>query len=160
MAKRRNDGDSPLVTLLLVVVILGGMGYLAYDHWDQLKTLDIESLKQMVGLGEPPPTPTVASHPRPTMPPPSENPSPSAETAQSTNNSGAPVVPVIGKPRPTYPAQDHWTWTTSDGKTYNDVKIEKIQGDYVTIIHSDGGARVPISTLPDDLQKQLNYYNQ
>ncbi len=55
------------------------------------------------------------------------------------------------------PKQDNWTWTTTDGKTYSKVKIVKVEPDSVTILNSDGGARVPISTLPVDIQKQLNY---
>ncbi len=80
-------------------------------------------------------------------------------TTQPSNDTGNPVIPVVGRPRPELPAREHWTWTTTDGKTYNEVKVEKIQGDFVTIIHADGGARLPISTLPDDIQKQLNEYS-
>jgi len=67
--------------------------------------------------------------------------------------------PPIGQPRPVFPAQDHWTWKTTDGKTYQEVKIEKIEKDYVTIFYAEGGVRIPISTLPDDLQKVLDDYS-
>lgn len=55
------------------------------------------------------------------------------------------------------PSQPNWTWTTSDGKTYKNVVITKVEADCVTILHADGGARINIATLPPDIQKQLNY---
>jgi hypothetical protein len=55
------------------------------------------------------------------------------------------------------PAQTNWTWTTMDGKTYQNVVVTKIEPDTVTITHSLGVAHVDISTLPADIQKQLNY---
>jgi hypothetical protein len=64
----------------------------------------------------------------------------------------------VGKPRPILPAHDHWNWTTTDGKTYQNVTIVRFEGDDVVILHSDGGARLHISTLPDDVQKELNDY--
>jgi hypothetical protein len=48
-------------------------------------------------------------------------------------------------------------WTTTSGTTYHDVKIVKIEADYVTIQDSDGGAKIDISKLPPDIQKTLNY---
>jgi hypothetical protein len=48
-------------------------------------------------------------------------------------------------------------WTTSDGKTYKDVKVVSHDDAYVTILDSDGGARVLIATLNPDLQKQFGY---
>ena len=55
------------------------------------------------------------------------------------------------------PAQPNWTWTTTDGKVYHNVKIVRIDAACVTIVHSDGGGRVPISTLSADMQKYFNY---
>ena len=56
------------------------------------------------------------------------------------------------------PAQPNWTWTTfPDSKTYQNVVINKIEVDTVSITHSMGVAHIPISTLPPDIQKQLNY---
>jgi thiol-disulfide isomerase/thioredoxin len=57
----------------------------------------------------------------------------------------------------TLPQQANWTWTTTNGKTYQGVKIVKVEADSVTILDTDGGSRVSISTLPPELQKQLNY---
>jgi hypothetical protein len=54
------------------------------------------------------------------------------------------------------PAQPHWTWTTDD-KTYQDVVINQIDSQTVTITHSMGVTHLDISTLPPDIQKQLNY---
>lgn len=48
-------------------------------------------------------------------------------------------------------------WTTTDGKTYKNVKVVKVEDDAVTILDEDGGARVPLSTLSPDLQKKFNY---
>jgi beta-glucanase (GH16 family) len=48
-------------------------------------------------------------------------------------------------------------WSTTDGKTYRDVKVVKVDDDAVTILDSDGGALVPLATLPPDLQKQFHF---
>jgi len=48
-------------------------------------------------------------------------------------------------------------WKTTDGKVYKDVSVVKAEPDAVTILHHDGGARVPLATLPPDLQKKYNY---
>jgi hypothetical protein len=48
-------------------------------------------------------------------------------------------------------------WKTSDGKTYQDVKVVKVEADAVTILDSEGGARIDLSKLPVDLQKRFNY---
>jgi len=163
MSRRRNSGDSDssgITKFLLTLVILGGLGYLAYTHQEEIKSFDyksinLESLKRLVGLGEPETTnPDTTPHPQTTPP----APAPTTETTPSTNN-GANPVPLVGRPRPPLPAHEHWTWTTTDGKTYQEVKVEKIQGDTVTFIHADGGASIPISTLPEDVQKELNYYS-
>lgn len=55
------------------------------------------------------------------------------------------------------PQQANWTWVTTDGKVYQNVKIVKIEADCVTILHANGGARIDTSTLPAHLQSQLNY---
>lgn len=48
-------------------------------------------------------------------------------------------------------------WTTTDGRIYKDIKIEHQDAVSVTISDSDGGAVVPLSILPTELQKQLGY---
>jgi hypothetical protein len=55
------------------------------------------------------------------------------------------------------PAQPNWTWTTTDGKTYQDVVVTKIDPGTVAITHSLGVAHVPIVSLPPDIQKLFNY---
>ncbi len=55
------------------------------------------------------------------------------------------------------PSQLNWTWTTSDGKTYQNVVVTKMEADKVTITHSLGVAHIPVSQLPPDVKKQLNY---
>ena len=48
-------------------------------------------------------------------------------------------------------------WTTTDGKTYKDVTVVKIEDDAVTILDSDGGALVPLDKLPPNLQQKFHY---
>jgi hypothetical protein len=48
-------------------------------------------------------------------------------------------------------------WTTTEGKTYRDVKVIEAASDAVTILHHDGGALISLSNLPADLQKRFNY---
>lgn len=48
-------------------------------------------------------------------------------------------------------------WTTNDGKVYKDVSIVKMEPDAVTILHSIGGAVVPMANLSADIQKKLGY---
>jgi thiol-disulfide isomerase/thioredoxin len=55
------------------------------------------------------------------------------------------------------PAQPNWTWETSDGKTFQNVVVTKIEAETVTITHEMGAAHIPITLLPSDIQKQLNY---
>jgi len=48
-------------------------------------------------------------------------------------------------------------WKTTDGKTYQEVKVVKVQVDTVTILYKDGGVQIPLSTLPSDLQERFHY---
>jgi len=48
-------------------------------------------------------------------------------------------------------------WTTSDGKSYQNVKVVKVEDDAVTILCNDGGALVPLSKLSPTLQKRFSY---
>jgi len=48
-------------------------------------------------------------------------------------------------------------WTTTDGKSYHDVHVVKVDDDAVTILDSDGGALVPLSALPPSLQQHFHY---
>jgi hypothetical protein len=48
-------------------------------------------------------------------------------------------------------------WTTNDGKTYQNVKVVRVEDDAVTILCSDGGALVPLAKLPPNLQKKFSY---
>jgi hypothetical protein len=56
------------------------------------------------------------------------------------------VLPVSGE-----------DWTTTDGKSYKSVTVVKVEADAVTILDSDGGALVPLQSLPSDLQKRFHY---
>ena len=48
-------------------------------------------------------------------------------------------------------------WTTTDGTSYKDVKVIRVEDDAVTILTKDGGALVPIFKLPPALQKRFDY---
>jgi hypothetical protein len=48
-------------------------------------------------------------------------------------------------------------WTTTDGKTYQNVQVLSHNAAYVTILDEDGGGRIPLSSLPPDLQKRFGY---
>jgi hypothetical protein len=48
-------------------------------------------------------------------------------------------------------------WKTTDGQSYQDVKVLSHDDGYVMIMYADGGARVPLSTLPADLQQRFGY---
>lgn len=99
----------------------------------------------------PPPTPTPV--PAPAALP---APTPASESASTVPNPPLPLIKTWAPPA-VMPAQFNWTWTTSDGKTYQNVVVNKIEADTVSITHSTGVAHVPISLLPPDIQKQLNY---
>jgi hypothetical protein len=46
-------------------------------------------------------------------------------------------------------------WTTTSGTTYHDIKVIKIESDYVTVQDADGKAMIEIAKLPPDVQKML-----
>jgi hypothetical protein len=48
-------------------------------------------------------------------------------------------------------------WVTTDGKTYENVSVVKVEDDAVTILHKNGGALVPLDKLPPDLQQKFHY---
>jgi hypothetical protein len=48
-------------------------------------------------------------------------------------------------------------WTTTDGKVYPNVTVIKQDPDAITILYRDGGALIPLTKLPPDLQKRFNY---
>jgi hypothetical protein len=48
-------------------------------------------------------------------------------------------------------------WKTTDGKTYSNVKVVKVEADAVTVLCSDGGALIPLDKLPPTLQKRFSY---
>jgi hypothetical protein len=66
---------------------------------------------------------------------------------------------VFVPPNP-LPAQTAWIWTTSDGRTFRNVVVEKVEADRVTIFHDQGSAVVDIALLPDEIQGKLNYDSQ
>jgi nucleoredoxin len=88
----------------------------------------------------------------------SQTPSPSGESAPSPQQepaSSAPAAPWT--PPAVLPSHPHWDWTTTDGQSYKNVKVLKVEPDNVTILHDSGGAHVMLATLTPDLQKMFNY---
>jgi hypothetical protein len=75
----------------------------------------------------------------------------------TTSTPAAPSIPAWTPPDP-LPAKDSWTWTVAD-KTYSNVVVTGCNTDdgTVSITHSLGVAHLPVSTLPADIQKALNY---
>src|ERR1700734_1303070 len=49
---------------------------------------------------------------------------------------------------------------TRDGTVYHDYKVLSHDAGYLTIMDSDGGGKIPLSNLPDDLQKKYGYNKQ
>jgi uncharacterized small protein (DUF1192 family) len=47
--------------------------------------------------------------------------------------------------------------TTRDGTVYKDFKALGHDDGYLTIMYADGGGKIPLSNLPDALQKQYDY---
>jgi len=92
-------------------------------------------------------------------PVPSAQPTPAAAAPATASTVPNPPPPPIKAwaPPDVMPAQPNWTWETSDGKTYQNVVVTKIEPDTVTITHSMGVAHIPIALLPADIQNQLNY---
>jgi hypothetical protein len=46
-------------------------------------------------------------------------------------------------------------WTTSDGKTYQDVKVIRSDSRSVTILTQDGEVAIPLANLPPEIQKRF-----
>jgi len=78
-----------------------------------------------------------------------------ADSQQQAPVDARPVIHFV--PPDPLPKQDNWTWVTTQGAIYRNVKIVRVEADCVTILDSDGGARIDTSTLPPDIQRQLNY---
>ena len=47
--------------------------------------------------------------------------------------------------------------TTRDGKVYHDYKVLGHDTGYLTILYSDGGGKIPLSNLSDEMQKKYGY---
>jgi len=48
-------------------------------------------------------------------------------------------------------------WTTTNGTIYHNVQVLSHDSAYVTILHEDGGGRIPLSALGPALQKRFAY---
>jgi thiol-disulfide isomerase/thioredoxin len=69
----------------------------------------------------------------------------------------APTPIPVWTPPAVLPEQPDWTWTTISGEVYHNVKVYKVDADYVTATYSEGGGQIPLSSLPPDLQRLFNY---
>jgi len=132
---------------------------LASKHVDQAGSgqpgaPDAASSVATVPTPEPAPTPVPAST---TALTPVEGTSAVQAVPGPSDLKSSPTPAKSWAPPAVIPAQPNWTWTTSDGKTYQNVVIEKINSDTVRITHSAGVTQIDISTLPADIQKQLNF---
>jgi hypothetical protein len=52
---------------------------------------------------------------------------------------------------------DGENWTTTDGTTYENVRVIRVEDDAITIIYKNGGALVPLFKLPPALQRKFDY---
>ena len=50
---------------------------------------------------------------------------------------------------------DLWSWTTQDGRTFESVDIESINGEEVIFAHRSGRARLLISELSEESRQNL-----
>jgi hypothetical protein len=48
-------------------------------------------------------------------------------------------------------------WTTTDGTSYKNVRVVRVEDDAVTILYQDGGALVFLNKLPASLQERFDY---
>ena len=143
-------------TLIIVVVLLiavAGYAYSKNPAGCAKVGSDIVAVAQSLWTTTPvAPAPGAAPSSQPVADVPAVNP------ALTSSPAPAPVSAKTWRPPAVIPAQPNWTWTTfPDSKTYQNVVINKIEPDTVSINHSMGVAHIPISTLPPDIQKQLNY---
>ena len=137
--------------LFLLLIMVGGAAYAYHIDPDGFMHR-VDNLKgQIAGLwGQAPPADSTT--PEATPPTPTPQSTPVAAVAQAMKA----AVPKVWSAPEVIPAQADWTWTTAQA-TYHKVRILKVEADCVTILDDDGGALVPISTLPSVLQQQLNY---
>ena len=81
--------------------------------------------------------------------------------ADQTDSNQAPVPSAVqnAQPSPAPPksGQSLGTITTTDGKTYADAKLAVVEPDGISIIYSDGGAKIPFSSLSPEMQKEFGY---
>ena len=142
-----------LIIVILLLVALAGYAYKTNPAGCAKLGSDLSA--DLVAIFQPPPN---AADSTPA------NPAASAPEAASAPAPAPPPAPVLKAtplqawhPPDVLPAQPNWTWATSDGTTYQNVVVNKIEPEMVSITHSLGVAHVPMATLPPDIQKQLSY---
>jgi thiol-disulfide isomerase/thioredoxin len=147
--------------LICLAVLLGSFVAYAYVHDPSGCKKVLNDAYSVIVTISPIPSKSEAVSPVPPTSTPPEQPTLAAPTPAPAPVSAVPAPP----PPPTkpwappdvMPAQPNWTWTTSDGTTYQNVVVTKINPNTVVIMHSMGVAHIPINLLPSDIQKQLNY---
>jgi nucleoredoxin len=168
-----------LIALIVLIIAFGAYAYSRNPAGCKKVVKDIVALfnsvcpiRVHVDVTDPSGQPTNAPPHSSASEEPLPEPATPAPSASSSTTSSVPLAPTPPTPVPSttsigpfkpwsapavMPFQPNWTWATSDGKIYQNVHIVKVEADCVTILGSDGGALVPISTLAPDLRKQLNY---
>jgi hypothetical protein len=64
------------------------------------------------------------------------------------------LASLLGFTSATASAED---WTTTDGTSYQNVRVVRVEDDAVTILYKDGGALVFLNKLPPSLQERFDY---
>ena len=145
-----------LIVVVLLLIAVAGYAYNKNPAGCAKVGSDIVAVFQSLWTTPGAPAPVTAPSTKSVAAVPGENPAPASSPAPAPAFAPAPVK--TWKPPAVIPAQPNWTWTTfPDSKTYQNVVINKIEVDTVSITHSMGVAHIPISTLPPDIQKQLYY---
>jgi hypothetical protein len=152
-------------SIILVLLLLCVAGYAYSTNPAGCAKLGTDFVAVFLPPPAAPASPAPASVIKPAVPgsqpAPTSMPTPSSSPASTAPSSSTPVptpAPVKAwSPPDVMPAQANWTWVASDGKTYQNVVVTKIEPETVSISHSMGVAHIAISTLPADIQKQLNY---
>ena len=141
-----------LIIVMVLLIAVAGYAYSKNPAGCAKVGSDIMAVAQSLWTTPVAPAPGAAPSSQPVADVPAVNP------ALTSSPAPAPVSAKTWRPPAVIPAQPNWTWTTfPDSKTYQNVVINKIEPDTVSINHSMGVAHIPISTLPPDIQKQLNY---
>jgi hypothetical protein len=141
------------VSMVIIILVACRVILILYDFRPRPETTQpLPDFNQIPTQAPPTPVPT---------------PAPPPVIASTPSLSLVPVPTLAPTPVPT--PQQGWVappantiypseWKTTDGKTYKNVQVVKVEPDRVTISYDEGDTcMVPIDTLPLDIKKLLNY---